>query len=159
MGPTSAFRIVRWETKILYVVLAWIAGFVIGELLRSGDASSVLIDVVASLVTLATFAVAVRIFRGRGEPVEPPRAWWRMTAWPTLSRRLGILFAGIAALSLLGLVLVLVGVMDSPSGLGAWIGSLLTYAVLAFLYLNSAARMKRLGIVRPEHFAQKVKLG
>jgi hypothetical protein len=51
--------------------------------------------VVFNLLILAFVFVAVRSFRGRDEPVEPPRAWWRMTARPTA----GLLIAAFLAAS------------------------------------------------------------
>jgi hypothetical protein len=146
-------RIVRWELKTLYIVVAWIVGFVVADLLRTVGAPVVVVELMNVLTTFAPFALAVRIFRGRDEPVEPPRAWWRMTAWPVLSRRLGILFAVLVALGVLALVLAAVGVPEYQSVGADWIASAISgcvqFAVLAYLYLNSAVRMKRLGIAKP----------
>ncbi|ANJ26229.1 hypothetical protein [Agromyces aureus] len=152
------FRIVRWEFKVLYIAVAWIVGYVIVNTLASIGVPVVVAQYVNLLGGVVAFALAVRIFRGRDEPVAAPRAWWRMTAWPTLSRRLGTLFAGLAALSLLGLVLVLAGVEGISAGIGDWISVVLTYVVLAFLYLNSAVRMKRLGITKPAQLPKSIRL-
>ncbi|MDR6904857.1 hypothetical protein J2X63_000543 [Agromyces sp. 3263] len=146
-------RIVRWELKTLYIVVAWIVGFVVADLLRSIGTSAVVVEVANALTTFVPFALAVRIFRGSDEPVEPPRAWWRMTAWPALSRRLGILFAVLTVFGVLGLVLAAAGV-DAYQAMGdggatIFVSSALQFAVLAFLYLNSAVRMKHLGITKP----------
>lgn len=35
-----------------------------------------------SLTVAVLVCIAARTFRGAGEPVTPPRAWWRMTARP-----------------------------------------------------------------------------
>ncbi|MFD4111770.1 hypothetical protein ACFWWU_37315, partial [Streptomyces sp. NPDC058650] len=115
MEKAPAFRIVRWELKVLYIVVAWIIGYAIADLLSRLGAPGVALEIVNTLVNLAAFALAVRIFRGRDEPIDPPRAWWRMTAWPTLSRRLGILFAVFAAMSVISAVLSAVGVGGLPS--------------------------------------------
>lgn len=146
-------RIVRWELKTLYIVVAWIVGFVVAELLRTLGAPVVVVELANILTTFAPFALAVRIFRGRDEPVEPPRAWWRMTAWPALSRRLGILFAVLAAFGVLVLLLAAAGVAvyqpTADGGVATLVSGCVQFAVLAFLYLNSAIRMSRLGISKP----------
>ena len=147
-------RIVRWELKTLYIVVAWIVGFVVAGLLRSLGSPTVVLESANALTTFVPFALAVRIFRGRDEPVEPPRAWWRMTAWPTLSRRLGILFAVLAACGVLGLVLAAAGVAayqpTVEGGIATIVSGTVQVVVLAFLYLNSAIRMSRLGVAKPE---------
>ncbi|GAA1821965.1 hypothetical protein [Agromyces salentinus] len=143
-------RIVRWEFKVLYIVLAWIAGFVVLEVVRSTGAPVIVIALVNVLTTFAPFVLAVRIFRGADEPVVPPRHWWRMTAWPTLSRRLGVLFTVLAALGAIGLVVAVAG--WAPGGAERLVPSAevtATSGVLAYLYLNSAVRMRRTGIVKP----------
>ncbi|MGI9822669.1 hypothetical protein [Agromyces sp. Marseille-Q5079] len=153
MRRIPEFRIVRWEIKVLYVVLAWIVGYVVVDLVRSIGAPVVVVSLVGLATTFVSFALAVRIFRGADEPVEPPRPWWRMTAWPTLSRRLGILFTVLAVVCTVGITLAVAGVPGTEStldvGLAAAIEVAVTCAALAFLYLNSAVRMSRLGIVKP----------
>ena len=160
MATAPAFRIVRWELKVLYIVVAWIVGYAIADLLRRLGTPGVALEIVNTLVSFAAFALAVRIFRGRDEPIDPPRAWWRMTAWPTLSRRLGILFVVLGALTVVSTVLGVVGVNPLPSSatVGLMVGAVLQFAVLAFLYLNSAARMARLGIAKPERLRPTIRL-
>ncbi|MEF3403554.1 hypothetical protein [Agromyces sp. CCNWLW203] len=149
MGDFPAFRIVRWELKVLYIVVAWIVGYAIADLLRRLEVAPSVISVVDIVVTLASFALAVRVFRGRGEPIDPPRAWWRMTGWRRLSLRLGSLFGALAALSLVCLVGEITGAVTASYGVTGWLGLTLQYGVLAFFYFNSAAHMARLGIARP----------
>lgn len=158
MGREPAFRIVRWELKVLYIVVAWIVGYALDDLLRRVGTVEVVIGIVDTIVTLASFALAVRIFRGQGEPIDPPRAWWRMTAWPTLSRRLGILFVVAAVTCLFGLVAEAAGIRSPSLSAPAWIGVTLQYIVLAFFYLNSAAHMARLGISKPERLRPTIRL-
>ncbi|SIN68796.1 hypothetical protein [Agromyces cerinus] len=162
MGRAPAFRIVRWELKVLYIVVAWIVAYAFTDLLRALGTPAVALEVVNTLVNLAAFAFAVRIFRGQDEPIDPPRAWWRMTAWPTLSRRLGILFAVFAASGLIFIVLevagVDVGTAAVPYGVTGSITMTLQFALLAFLYLNSAVRMARLGIAKPQHLHPTIRL-
>ncbi|SFR71917.1 hypothetical protein SAMN05428970_1269 [Agromyces sp. CF514] len=156
-------RIVRWEFKVLYIAVAWIVGFVIVNALVAIDTPPLVVNLV-NLVTLAgAFALGVRIFRGQGEPVDPPRPWWRMTAWPTLSRRLGILFIVVAALGVFSVAIALADVpsprLEGMPALGTRVGGTLESAALAVLYLHSASRMKRLGITKPEQFPRPVRLG
>ncbi|MFC9560091.1 hypothetical protein [Agromyces sp. NPDC056965] len=160
MGREPAFRIVRWELKVLYIVVAWIVGYALIDLLDALGAPGVALEIVNTIVNLAAFALAVRIFRGRGEPIDPPRAWWRMTAWPTLSRRLGILCSVLAAMTVLGAILGALGVTALPSGvtLGLGVGTALQFGLLAFLYLNSAVHMARLGIAKPERLRPTIRL-
>jgi len=156
------FRIVRWEFKVLYIAIAWIAGVVIVNALVALGVPPLIVNLVNLLTLAVSFGLAVRIFRGQDEPVDPPRAWWRMTAWPTLSRRLGVLFVVVAAMGVFSVAILLVG-PDSPRlggapALGTTIGGTLESAVLAYLYLNSAVRMKRLGIAKPEQLPKPVRL-
>ena len=146
-------RIVRWELKTLYIVVAWIVGFVVGELLRNLGSPVIVVEFANALTTFVPFALAVRIFRGRDEPVVPPRAWWRMTAWPALSRRLGVLFTVLSVFGVLGFMLAAAGVAEYQpvvdGGVATLVSGCVQFAVLAFLYLNSAIRMSRLGITKP----------
>ncbi|GAA1961666.1 hypothetical protein [Agromyces allii] len=156
------FRIVRWEFKVLYIAVAWIVGYVIVNALASIGAPIEVVTLV-NLITLAVpFALAVRVFRGQGEPVEPARAWWRMTAWPTLSLRLGVLFTIVAAFGAFSVVIAIVGAelpgLGRTPGIGPTVGGTLEAALLAFLYLNSAVRLKRAGIAKPERLPKSIRL-
>ena len=137
-------RIVRWELKLAYAAGAWIIGSPIAWLLAWFGAPDAVLVLAGSVVTLAGFVVGARIFRGRGEPIEPPRPWWRMTARPTLSRRLGILFAVLAALSVMTLLLRAAGVSAAPGSTGTFETVVVTIetGILAYLYLNSATRLR-----------------
>jgi hypothetical protein len=88
-------RIVRWELKAAYVVAAYLLGFAIGSLLRAAELADVIVGLVAAAIDLTAILLGARVFRGRGEAIEPPRRWWRMTARPTLSWVLGILFLAL----------------------------------------------------------------
>jgi hypothetical protein len=157
-------RIVRWELKLAYVVGAWVVGFSLSSLLQALYLPYVVIDLLLGwALNLAVFYVGTRIFRGRGEPIEPPRPWWKMTARPTLSRRLGILFVfGVVCAFVLG-ILSVAGIDPSPrepTPLVYAIDAALFYGVLAFFYLNSAVRLKRAGVqpLEPVFRPKKLKL-
>ena len=107
-------RIVRWELKAAYVVAAYLLGFAIASLLRATELPDVVVGVVTSVVDLTAILLGARVFRGRGEAIEPPRRWWRMTARPTLSWVLGILFLALWIAGLLGVAFDTLGVAARP---------------------------------------------
>lgn len=74
------------------------------------------------------------------------RPWWQMTARPKLSRNLGVLFAVVTASVILGLALELAGVTEPALNPVASVFGLIEFAALAFLYLNSAVRLRQRGI-------------
>ena len=158
-------RIVRWELKLVYVVGAIVAGFAIAWLLRALGAMEVSVIVITFFFDLAAILLGARVFRGRGEAIEPPRPWWRMTARPTLSRRLGILFLVLTVVAATDIVLAAIGVSprrpavaDGAMVIGALTG-VLEFGVIAALYLNSAVRLKRLGVpAKDPKFRPTIKL-
>jgi hypothetical protein len=158
-------RIVRWELKLAYVLGAFFVGFPASALLRLLNVPDILIGLLVGwALNLAVLFLGARIFRGRGEPIQPPRPWWKMTARPRLSKRLGIFFtiAGVWGLPLI--VFDAIGV--DPPGRGPIpdlflsIDYVLFMGVLAFLYLNSAVRLKRAGVLplEPVFRPKKIKL-
>ncbi len=143
-------RIVRWELKLAYVVGAYAIGLAIYWSLRLIGLPYGVVGLVGVGVDLAAILLGARIFRGRGEPIEPPRERWRMTARPRLSTVLGVVFVVNSAFMVLGLVLAALGVSVEPSDaaeriVGSAIGAV-EYALIAALYLRSAARLRSLGV-------------
>lgn len=142
-------RIVRWYWKLLYVAGAWLVGYAVNALLDALHAPGLVSALVNACVTLASIILGARLFRGRGEPVDPPRAWWRMTARPLLSRVLGVTAAIVSASLVFLFISAALGVERSVRSLErltlaeAAIGAVLG-AVIAFLYLNSAIRQGKL---------------
>ena len=143
-------RIVRWELKAAYVVAAYLAGFAIASLLRATELPDVVVGVVTLAIDLTAILLGARVFRGRGEAIEPPRRWWRMTARPTLSWVLGILFLALWVAGLLGVASDTLGVGGATpmaaDDLALTIVVMIEYGVIAALYLNSAVRLQRLGV-------------
>ena len=93
-------------------------------------------SIALSVLQLAGWYLASRVFRGEGEAVRPARAWWRMTARPLLS--------GVwAALYIVGLLASIIALpfVDVTAG---DVVSLLVQAVLAFLFGLSFVRLRRL---------------
>jgi hypothetical protein len=158
-------RIVRWELKLVYVVGAIVAGFAIAWLLRALGAMEASVIVITFCFDLAAILLGARVFRGRGEAIEPPRPWWRMTARPTLSRRLGILFLVLTVLTVMDIVLAAIGVSPTRPALADGVAvavaivGVLEFGVIAALYLNSAVRLKRLGVpAKDPKFRPTIKL-
>jgi uncharacterized membrane protein len=162
-------RIIRWELKLLYVIGAIGVGFVLAGLLRAWGMQETVAMLTTSTFDVAALLLGARLFRGSGEAIEPPRPWWRMTARPTLSRRLGILFVVLAVFGAVATVLTAVGEYTPAPGVslgeavfGSMIG-VLEFTTIAYLYLNSAVRLKRMGVPpkapKPPKFRPTVKLG
>ncbi|RZU64438.1 hypothetical protein EV379_0733 [Microterricola gilva] len=145
-------RITRWYTKLLYVLGALSINFAIGALLRGLGTPMLVASVLNSLVTIVSFLVGARLFRARGEPVPPRRAWWRMTARPRLSWVLGILFTYVVLSFALSPVLDPEGARPSQ-GVAVTIIDSIGFATLAYLYLNSAIRLRKLpALIREPKF-------
>ncbi len=144
-------RISRWELKVLYVAVAYGIGYPIRALLFAAGVAPFVPSLVDATVTISAFVLGARVFRGAGEAVAPRRPWWRMTAWPTLSRNLGVLFAFMAVSFVFLAVRAAQAAVPIYSVLDSTIGAL-QFSVLAFLYLNSAIRLTRGGISKPERF-------
>ena len=133
-------RIVRVRFKVLYFVIWGIAGFIVGRLDRL-ILTVPAADILGLCLSTVLLVVAVRTFRGRDEPVDPPRRWWRMTAKPTAGYVLGVLA-----------VLTLINLRDLgyPASLTRVGGPVIvwTSAVLSLLagiaYLNSSIRLTRM---------------
>ena len=121
--------------------------------------------VITFFFDLAAILLGARVFRGRGEAIDPPRPWWRMTARPTLSRRLGILFLVLTVWTAVGTILATIGVpspgpmvADGAAVVAGLIG-VLEFGVIAALYLNSAVRLKRLDVpAKDPKFRPTIKL-
>ncbi|MDN4613627.1 hypothetical protein P5G50_04090 [Leifsonia sp. F6_8S_P_1B] len=94
-------------------------------------------SIVLSVLQVAGWYLASRLFRGPEEPLRPARAWWRMTSRPLLSGVLGALYV----------VTALVNVVYSILGYGSLSGwvSILAEAVLGGLFVLSFLRLRSLG--------------
>lgn len=145
-------RIVRWQLKLVYVVGAIVVIFAIAALFRAVDLPEIAVLLIGTLLDFAALLYGARVFRGRGEAIEPQRPWWRMTARPTLSRRLGILFLILALVGLIDPMLRAFGVPPMQSTVDGGVLALTSILVVlensgfAVLYLNSAVRLRRLGM-------------
>ncbi len=135
------------EFKLLYVVGFFLVGTALSRLhhlIPSG--------VLADVIQFGMVWYGSRVFRAQGEPVEPRRVWWRMTSWRTASGWLGL---SSAVAFVVNPVNTFVATLD-PGAHGAFrytpleLASVSVYNfVVGFLYLNSWARLRRAGIVKP----------
>lgn len=94
------------------VLIGGIGGQNAGSASRDGGGVAAAGSVVAVLAFWAWIVVGARLFRGDDEPVDPPRAWWRLTAKPTA----GFVIAGLLGVQVLGAVVT------------AWVAGLATDA-------------------------------
>jgi hypothetical protein len=126
-------RIRTPQGKTVYIVVGYIGVVLLSILATVAIGGGV--GLAGAAVAFAAFiGVGARLFRGDGEPVAPPRPWWRMTARPLAGFVLAALF-GVQAVSSVVTSLV------SPAG--APTGALTIVSVLAALaYLHSSVRLR-----------------
>ena len=142
MHPRT-WRITSWWGKLLYVFGAlFVAGRSLAWLFGLLGVPALVWVVIAVVFDLAILVIGARIFRGKGEPAAPPRPWWQMTARKKLSRRLGITFVVFTGWLVLWLVLTFVLGRSLHYSIVEIVSDFVYVAVPAFLYLNSAARLK-----------------
>ncbi len=137
------WRITTWWGKLLYAIGAWliVAGLLTRLLVFLGAGEPGL-SLFKLPMDIAVYVIGARIFRGKGETTATPRPWWQMTAKPKLSRRLGIIFVVLFFLSLMALLASIVRSYQLAT-IALDATTVVECATLAYLYLNSAARLKR----------------
>lgn len=136
-------RIRKTGWKTLYIVVGWVAVVVLSEAVRPLGISALVAAGLRSVLFLAFVVVAARVFRGHGEALSAPRAWWRMTARPAAGFVLGSYFS-VTVLADLVLAFASSGAPSSgrfaPTAL---VVDAIATAPLVFLYLNSSIRLVR----------------
>ncbi|MDJ0350774.1 hypothetical protein [Cryobacterium sp. PH29-G1] len=128
-----SLRITSTSTKIGYVVAAYVVGPLI-VLFVALVAGPPLAAAATVMLLLAVVGFAVRTFRGEGEPVAAPRAWWRMTAQPTS----GFVFSAL----FLGQAVSLAFTAAPRTDVGAFIAIAPVYAGLGALFAYSSIRLR-----------------
>lgn len=140
MNP-RAWRITTWWGKLIYVFGAWVLAVrILDWLFGLVGVAGLAASITFLIYDVAVLLIGARIFRGKGEPVATPRPWWQMTARQRLSSNLGSWLAVLTALATIGLVCsFLTHVVGSSLD---YVLMLLYFGVPAYLYLNSATRLK-----------------
>lgn len=136
-GRSGSVRIRRTGWKVLYVIAGLVVVEAVDQLIVALDLAQPLAKILSMLLFFGFVLLGARSFRGAGEAIEPPRAWWRVTARPTagfLIAALSALFAGFA-----GALLVLRPDDYVLNNVGSGIG----YAIVAAAYLHSSIRLTR----------------
>ncbi|WP_420366028.1 hypothetical protein AAEP80_03940 [Curtobacterium sp. L3-7] len=124
----GTIRITTAQAKVGYVVGAVIVEVMLALLLWAIGLPDGAVPFLSALGLVALVVVGVRLFRNEGEPVEPPRAWWRMTGRPFAGFLLAAYFVADAlfaraAFDVLGTAVMLLVA-------AAYVGSSVTMLVL-----------------------------
>ena len=131
-------RITSTINKVIYILVGEAIVLTLNSLLIYRLVPPV-VDLVAVFVLNFLYVfVGVRTFRGPGEDVAAPRAWWRATARPFA----GFIIGGIAAV--LALISLLGALGSSPEQSGTAAVVCVGWALLAAYYLNSSFRLRAL---------------
>ncbi|WP_382304494.1 hypothetical protein [Herbiconiux sp. UC225_62] len=129
------FRIRKTRWKVAYFAASLILLNVLDSYLVARFLPDPLASIVANLLTLTFVLGAARTFRGQGEPLKPPRVWWRGSARPTASFVIGGLWAADAVATIVVFAL-------QPTAYYLAVGAA-TYVILAVFFINSAGRLQR----------------
>lgn len=127
-------RIVRVRWKIAYFAITSLVGFALVRLLEP-VLPPVLLSMFLGVANAATYLGASRSFRVHGEPVSPPRMWWRMTGRPRAS--------GVIAILQLWSILGSVSSLDEKDGVALFVVNATVSIVFAALFFNSWVRLRR----------------
>lgn len=128
-------RITSVSAKVTYVLAFVILGLGLWAVLGYSGAWEWVV-LAGYLWAASWLIIGIRTFRGRGEPIAPPRAWWRATGGPLSSFMLGSAFIAASTFHFLNAVLGQIR-LDLVSGL--------LYAVLGAFCFHSGYRLERLG--------------
>ena len=133
----GSFRLATPGLKLMYIVASVIVVVVFAVVIgRAIDATvkSVILDVVIVIV----WAFGIRSFRGPGEDLLAPRAWWRATTRPGMGYVVAAILIGLGVLGIVDLALGRASlthlVVENSAGLPIYIFG-------AAVYLNSSVRL------------------
>jgi hypothetical protein len=128
-------RKTRW--KVAYIVVGVVSVLAIEIVIRPLMFPNPMYAVVANSLTVLLYFGGVRSFRGLGEPIEPPRAWWRMTSRPRAGYIIGTLLVLNSANG------VVVAATGPPQLIFDVVLGVVVDASLAFLYFRSSTRLRK----------------
>ena len=131
------FRIRKTRWKIAYIAVGVVVIFVLEAAIRPYIFPNPIYPLIANLLDVLLYVGGVRSFRGAGEPIGPPRFWWRMTSRP----RAGFV---IGSLLILGTATGVYGAVSEPRDLiFTYVLGAVLDASLAFFYFRSSIRLRR----------------
>ncbi|WP_308464766.1 hypothetical protein [Rathayibacter soli] len=128
-------RKTRW--KVAYIVVAVVLATTLNGFVFSRFLPTPVAAILSNAVTLLLYFGGARSFRGAGEPVEPPRAWWRMTARPTAGLVIGSLLTLSVTLDVFGTA------SRAPGYEFSNFLNTVVDAVLVVFYVHSSIRLVR----------------
>ena len=134
-------RIVQTRYKLLYF-LGWGALTLLLGTRVYPFLPFLLTETIGNAVFVVAVIVAIRSFRGSSEPLEPERAWWRMTA---TVRSAVVMASVVLAVTVLGTLSFTIWsrVGLTPERIVDLSLDTIEYLALAALYVNSAVRLRR----------------
>jgi hypothetical protein len=130
-------RLRRTRWKIAYILIGVVSVFALDPVIRSLMFPNVVYAVASNSLTVLLYFGGVRSFRGLGEPIEPPRAWWRMTSRPRAGYTIGSLLVAGSAYG------VYLATTEPPESTVTVALGVVVDATLAFLYFRSSIRLRR----------------
>ena len=131
-------RITTTINKVIYILAGEGVVLALNSLVIYNVVPPVLDLVAVFVLNFVYVFIGVRTFRGPGEDVAAPRAWWRATSRPFA----GFIIGGIA--SVLALISLLGALASSPEQSGTAAVVCVGWALLAAYYLNSSFRLRAL---------------
>ena len=90
-------RITHWGWKLGYVIAAYVVTLAPVWIAPPLEPIRFVARLASTLLLLGAYLLGARIFRGKGEPVGPPRPWWQMTARAKLYSVLIVVENGVLA--------------------------------------------------------------
>lgn len=128
-------RKTRW--KIAYVAAGIVMLFALGSTNSWFEFPNPLWALANNILLVLIYLGGVRTFRGAGEPIQPPRDWWRMTSQP----RAGFVIGSLLAFSFASNSFT--AVSGPPEAAFASALDSAVNAAMVFFYIRSSIRLRR----------------
>jgi hypothetical protein len=128
-------RKTRW--KVAYIADGNMLLFALGSTNSWFQFPNPLFGLAKNILLVLIYLGGVRSFRGAGEPIQPPRDWWRITSQPRASFVIGSLLAlSFASNSF-------TAVSGPPEAAFANTLDAAVDTAMVFLYIRSSIRLRR----------------
>lgn len=145
----TSIRITATSAKVVYlvaaVVLITLVSLAANALFGGTGAGAI----ATSLLWIVIILLGTRWFRGREEPVAPPRVWWRMTAEPPAGYVLGVLFLLNAATQVFTFASNDPATIAAVGALWPTLTVLVCHGLIGLAYLHSSIRLSRANAATP----------